>query len=154
MGERSVFLQGGEADEVLDLIDLEGCGRRWRKRSRLKWVYRLGSSKRQGVWASVEDSILLIGPPRSGKGLHIVIPTILDAPGPVVTTSTRPDNLTDTYVDARTGLDQLTGLLTDLYKSANQPTEAIQTILATSPKPPQRKNLAPRDPGQGSNIQL
>lgn len=35
----------------------------------------------------------VIGPPRSGKGLHIVIPAILDAPGPVVTTSTRPDNL-------------------------------------------------------------
>ena len=58
--------------------------------------YRLGTSKGQGVWASVEDSILLIGPPRSGKGLHIVIPAILDAPGPVVTTSTRPDNLTAT----------------------------------------------------------
>jgi type IV secretion system protein VirD4 len=44
----------------------------------------------------VEDSILLIGPPRSGKGAHIVINTILDAPGAVVTTSTRPDNLTAT----------------------------------------------------------
>ena len=44
--------------------------------------YRLGTSKGQGVWASVEDSILLIGPPRSGKGLHIVIPAILDAPAP------------------------------------------------------------------------
>ncbi len=58
--------------------------------------YRLGVSRGHQVWASVEDSILLIGPPRSGKGLHIVIPAILDAPGPVVTTSTRPDNLTAT----------------------------------------------------------
>lgn len=58
--------------------------------------FRLGISKGQEVWASVEDSILLIGPPRSGKGLHIVIPAILDAPGAVVTTSTRPDNLTAT----------------------------------------------------------
>lgn len=48
------------------------------------------------VWASVEDSILLIGPPRSGKGAHIVINTILDAAGAVITTSTRPDNLTAT----------------------------------------------------------
>jgi type IV secretion system protein VirD4 len=56
--------------------------------------YRLGQSRRCEVWASVEDSILLIGPPRSGKGLHLVIPAILDAPGAVVTTSTRPDNLT------------------------------------------------------------
>ena len=58
--------------------------------------YLIGTSKGRQVWASVEDSILLIGPPRSGKGLHIVIPAILDAPGAVVTTSTRPDNLTAT----------------------------------------------------------
>lgn len=58
--------------------------------------YLLGRAKGRQVWASVEDSTLLIGPPRSGKGLHIVINAILDAPGPVVTTSTRPDNLTVT----------------------------------------------------------
>jgi len=58
--------------------------------------YLLGTSHGVGVWASVEDSMLLIGPPRSGKGLHIVINAILDAPGAVVTTSTRPDNLTAT----------------------------------------------------------
>lgn len=29
--------------------------------------YRLGQSRGKEVWASVEDSILLIGPPRSGK---------------------------------------------------------------------------------------
>lgn len=56
--------------------------------------YRLGIAHRHEVWASVEDSILLIGPPRSGKGLHLIIPAILDAPGAVVTTSTRPDNVT------------------------------------------------------------
>jgi type IV secretion system protein VirD4 len=58
--------------------------------------YLLGRSKGRQVWASVEDSMLLIGPPRSGKGLHVVINAILDAPGAVVTTSTRPDNLTVT----------------------------------------------------------
>lgn len=58
--------------------------------------YRIGASRGHGVWASVEDSILLLGPPRSGKGAHIVINAILDAPGAVVTTSTRPDNLTAT----------------------------------------------------------
>lgn len=58
--------------------------------------YQLGTSRGVNVWASVEDSILLIGPPRSGKGLHVVINAILDAPGAVVTTSTRPDNLTAT----------------------------------------------------------
>ena len=58
--------------------------------------YLLGRSRGREVWASVEDSILVIGPPRSGKGLHLVINAILDAPGSVVTTSTRPDNITAT----------------------------------------------------------
>ena len=55
--------------------------------------YRLGTSRGVVCWASVEDSMLLLGPPRSGKGQSVVIPMILDAPGAVVTTSTRPDNL-------------------------------------------------------------
>jgi type IV secretion system protein VirD4 len=58
--------------------------------------YRIGASRGTSVWASVEDSILLLGPPRSGKGAGLVVNTILDAPGAVVTTSTRPDNLTAT----------------------------------------------------------
>ena len=36
---------------------------------------------------------MLVGPPRMGKGLHVVIPWVIDAPGPVVATSTRPDTL-------------------------------------------------------------
>ncbi|KRA30976.1 MULTISPECIES: TraM recognition domain-containing protein [unclassified Nocardioides] len=58
--------------------------------------YLIGRSRGREVWASVEDSILVIGPPRSGKGLHLVINAILDAPGAVVTTSTRPDNIVAT----------------------------------------------------------
>lgn len=58
--------------------------------------YLLGRSTGRQVWASVEDSILIVGPPRSGKGLHLVINAILDAPGAVVTTSTRPDNIVAT----------------------------------------------------------
>jgi type IV secretion system protein VirD4 len=58
--------------------------------------YLLGRSHGRGVWASVEDSILLLGPPRSGKGLHVVINAILDAPGAVITTATRPDNIAAT----------------------------------------------------------
>lgn len=53
----------------------------------------LGSSSGVACWSSVEDSIVVVGPPRSGKGLHLVIPAIVDAPGALVTTSTRPDNL-------------------------------------------------------------
>jgi type IV secretory pathway TraG/TraD family ATPase VirD4 len=58
--------------------------------------YLLGTSCGREVWASVEDSILVVGPPRSGKGLHLVINAILDAPGAVITTSTRPDNIAAT----------------------------------------------------------
>lgn len=58
--------------------------------------YLLGRARGGDVWASVEDSILLLGPPRSGKGLHIVINAILDAPGAVITTATRPDNISAT----------------------------------------------------------
>lgn len=58
--------------------------------------YRLGRSRGHECFCSVEDSIVIVGPPRSGKGLHLVIPSILDAPGAVITTSTRPDNLTAT----------------------------------------------------------
>jgi type IV secretory pathway TraG/TraD family ATPase VirD4 len=62
--------------------------------------YLLGHSCGREIWASVEDSILVIGPPRSGKGLHLVVNAILDAPGAVVTTSTRPDNIVAT-INAR-----------------------------------------------------
>ena len=55
--------------------------------------YRLGRVGRQDLWSSVEDSAVILGPPRTGKGLHLVIPWVLDAPGPVVCTSTRPDTL-------------------------------------------------------------
>ena len=58
--------------------------------------FRLGRSRGVECWMSVEDSMVLLGPPRSGKGFNVVIPAILDAPGAVVTTSTRPDNLTVT----------------------------------------------------------
>ena len=56
----------------------------------------VGTSRRVACYASVEDSMVILGPPRSGKGYHLVIPFILDAPGAVVTTSTRPDNLAAT----------------------------------------------------------
>ncbi len=62
--------------------------------------YLIGIGNGIPCWASVEDSMLLLGPPRSGKGTNVVIPMILDAPGSLVTTSTRPDNLAVTF-DAR-----------------------------------------------------
>ncbi len=58
--------------------------------------YRLGTLRGRELWCTVEDSVLLVGPPRMGKGLHLVVPWVLDAPGPVVSTSTRPDTLAAT----------------------------------------------------------
>ena len=58
--------------------------------------YVLGRSRGLTCYCSVEDSAVVLGPPRSGKGLHLAIPMILDAPGAVISTSTRPDNLTAT----------------------------------------------------------
>ena len=49
--------------------------------------HRLRSACGVACYASVEDSMVLLGPPRSGKGVHIVINAILDAPGAVITTS-------------------------------------------------------------------
>ena len=63
--------------------------------------HRLGRARGVVCWASAEDSVVILGPPRSGKGLHLVIPLILDAPGAVITTSTRPDNLTATLTARR-----------------------------------------------------
>ncbi|WP_270889258.1 type IV secretory system conjugative DNA transfer family protein [Pedococcus sp. 5OH_020] len=58
--------------------------------------YFLGRANGQACYCSVEDSVVVLGPPRSGKGLHLAIPLILDAPGAVIATSTRPDNMTVT----------------------------------------------------------
>ena len=58
--------------------------------------YSLGSARGVQCWSSVEDSMIVLGPPRSGKGYHIVIPMLLDAPGAVITTATRADNLSVT----------------------------------------------------------
>lgn len=60
-------------------------------------AFKLGVSMLKDVWLILEESILLIGAPRSGKGVHVVIAAIIDSPGAVVTTSTRADNYAATY---------------------------------------------------------
>lgn len=60
--------------------------------------FELGTGHGVPAWASVEDSVVVVGPPRSGKGLHLAVNAILDAPGAVITTSTRPDNLAPTLL--------------------------------------------------------
>ena len=53
-------------------------------------------ASRTPLWASLEDSFLILGPPRSGKGVSLIIPGVLDAPGTTIVTSTRPDVLRHT----------------------------------------------------------
>ena len=55
--------------------------------------YQIGTSRGQDVWVSCERSVLIVGPSRSGKGVYLVINAILDAPGAVITTATKPDNI-------------------------------------------------------------
>lgn len=58
--------------------------------------WRVGRSRGMDVYVSIEDSVALEGPPRSGKGYRILISAILDWAGPLITTSTTNDNLTAT----------------------------------------------------------
>jgi len=51
----------------------------------------LGIGEQGWSWAGPQRSTLALGPSRSGKTSSLVIPNILLAEGPVVTTSTKPD---------------------------------------------------------------
>lgn len=55
--------------------------------------YCLGKASGVPIWMSVEDSMILVGPSRSGKGFNFIVPMLTKAMGAVVTTSTRADNL-------------------------------------------------------------
>ncbi len=59
--------------------------------------WRVGTSRGNDVYVSIEDSVGLEGPPRSGKGYRVLISAILDWSGPLITTSTTNDNLTATH---------------------------------------------------------
>lgn len=47
-------------------------------------------------WCGPEQSMLVLGPPRSGKTTSVVVPCVLDAPAAVVSTSTKTDVLAAT----------------------------------------------------------
>ncbi len=59
---------------------------------------RIGRSPVLGSW---EDSLLVLGPPRSGKTTALVAPAVAEAPGAVLATSTRPDLLRSTLARRR-----------------------------------------------------
>jgi len=54
-------------------------------------------------WASLEDSVLVLAPPRMGKTTQIVIPVLLGWKGPALVTSTKVDVLSATFGQRRTG---------------------------------------------------
>lgn len=54
---------------------------------------KLGVSRTVEVWMLAEYAMYLVGPARSGKGFGILISAIVEAPGAVVSTSTRVDNM-------------------------------------------------------------
>ena len=45
--------------------------------------WRVGRSRGQDVYVSIEDSVALEGPPRSGKGYRVLISAIVDWSGPL-----------------------------------------------------------------------
>lgn len=70
------------------------------------------------VVASLEDQIAVIAPTGGGKTLYLMLGASLDAPGPLVATSTKPEVL-DAIVEARTGLGRV--WVFDPLNTANWP---------------------------------
>ena len=56
----------------------------------------LGSTGAGRAWSGRERSTLVLGPSRSGKTSSIIVPNVLVAPGPVLSTSTKADVLHQT----------------------------------------------------------
>jgi type IV secretion system protein VirD4 len=71
-----------------------------------------GTANGVEVFTSVRDSVVLLGPSGAGKGVYVVINRVLDAPGAVVVTSTRPDVLAVT-LSARSKLGPVGVIATD-----------------------------------------
>jgi type IV secretory pathway TraG/TraD family ATPase VirD4 len=63
----------------------------------------LGNGSNGPAWAGAEQAVMVLGPPRSGKTSGLVVPTVLGAPGAVVSTSTKPDVLRATAQARRRG---------------------------------------------------
>ena len=57
------------------------------------WGAYCGDGSKGYCWAGPEASVLMVGPPRSGKTSCLIVPNVLDAPAAVVSTSTKGDVL-------------------------------------------------------------
>ena len=58
---------------------------------RTRGLLGLGRRDRQTLYASLEDVVLAVMAPRAGKTTALSVPAMLDAPGPVIATSNKPD---------------------------------------------------------------
>jgi type IV secretory pathway TraG/TraD family ATPase VirD4 len=61
-----------------------------------------------GEWVTSdpESAVMVLGPPRSGKTSAVMIPALLGAPGPAISTSTKPDVM-DTTMRARAEIGEV-----------------------------------------------
>jgi type IV secretion system protein VirD4 len=64
----------------------------------------LGHDRQGWCFTAAEQSVMVLGPPRSGKTTALIIPNVLAATGAVVSTSTKPD-----VMDATVGVRQSVG---------------------------------------------
>jgi type IV secretion system protein VirD4 len=106
LGRRRVGSRHGYASpaEIRGGLSRDAAARRGghgrsRRALRSRPVVTLGTDRRTGrrLFGSAEDSYLYLGPPRSGKSMHLVIPQTLAAPGAALVTETRDEILTHTY---------------------------------------------------------
>ncbi|MFG2084868.1 MULTISPECIES: type IV secretory system conjugative DNA transfer family protein [unclassified Spirillospora] len=51
---------------------------------------------RRKLYASIEDTAIIVSAPRQGKDVHFVTPFTIDAPGPCIVTSTRRETFVNT----------------------------------------------------------
>jgi type IV secretion system protein VirD4 len=63
----------------------------------------LGHTQRGWCFARPEQSVMILGPPRSGKSSALIIPNVMVSNGPVVSTSTKSDVM-DATLTARSQL--------------------------------------------------
>jgi type IV secretory pathway TraG/TraD family ATPase VirD4 len=95
---RRGFASAGEVRRTLSATAARnrghGSGRRRDRHGGAPGLY-LGRDlrSRQRLYGAAEDSYLYLGPPRSGKGVHLIIPQTIEAPGPTLVTATRADTL-------------------------------------------------------------
>ena len=84
---------------------------------------------REWVTADPESAVMVLGPPRSGKTSAVMIPALLGAPGPAISTSTKPDVMRAT-LRARSELGEVW-----LFDPAGEQTELPEGVRRLSWSP-------------------